>query len=117
MIIKDQILSKRHYSIDRQASLTASGKTTDMIDTQLFSCHTIQMVVSNINTNVVLRAEGSLDGTNWFNLDDLDSDLTITSNGTYMMYKPTFVCLYIRINFVSESGGTSAVIDVTYMGE
>lgn len=73
---------------------------------------TIAVVVAAINTNVVLRAEGSMDGTNWFNLSADNTDTTITANGTYGFNVEVAVD-NIRLNFVSESGGTNATIDAT----
>lgn len=77
--------------------------------------HTIVALVDNINTNVVLRAEGTIDGTNYFNLSDADTDRTITAGGPYafVFYG---ILKGIRIRFVSESGGTTATVDVKYIG-
>jgi len=95
--------------------LTASG-TTDGLLVQYIRNHTFQVVVANINTSVTVRCEGSLDGTNYFNLSDAGANTTITSDGTYLFHKYQFSTKYVRFNFVSESGGTSATIDVTYLG-
>ena len=63
-----------------------------------------QFRVRDIVTNVVVRAEGSLDGREWFNLDAGDEDYTITENGIYSMHFQGYVS-YVRFNWVSESGG------------
>ena len=92
-----------------EASSTASYECVD------FLYHTFQYTITLIDTNVVVRAEGSLDGTNWANLDANDIDTTKTANGTYLF---TFFgkINFIRFTFVSEAGGTAAKIDVKYLG-
>lgn len=77
--------------------------------------HTVAVTVASIDTNVVVRIEGTIDGTNVFNLSDTDTDTTITANGTYG-FMATGSLIGIRVNFVSESGGTAATIDAKYLG-
>ena len=63
-----------------------------------------QFRARDLVTNVVVRAEGSLDGREWFNLDAGDEDYEITENGIYAMHFRGYVS-YVRFNWVSESGG------------
>lgn len=77
--------------------------------------HTIALTVANIDTNIVVRIEGTIDGTLAFNLSNSDTDTTLTANGTYG-FKHTGSLTGIRVNFVSESGGTAATIDAKYLG-
>lgn len=63
--------------------------------------------VSSINTNVVVRLDGSLDGTNYA---PIVSGQTITSNGTTFYSATGFPVKFIQPVFVSESGGTAAVV-------
>jgi len=71
-----------------------------------------QVKVASMTTNVVYRLEGSLNGTDWFNLDSVN--ITKTADGTYSIdYRGTGQILYIRFYWVSESGGTAATIDVS----
>ena len=44
-------------------------------------------------------------------LDDDRVDKQETANGTFKLYKSNFKCKFIRVNFVSEVGGTAATID------
>ena len=97
------------------AQLNDTG-TTSSLNVEKFSNHTFQLVTANISTNAIVRAEGSLDDSNWFNMSDDNSDTTLTTDGTYCMYKANFKTKYIRVNFVSESGATNTTIDVDYMG-
>lgn len=70
----------------------------------------ITLLVASINTNVVVRIEGSNDGTNWTNLSANNTDTTITTNGCYG-FNFEGCPASIRVTFVSESGGTAATID------
>jgi len=91
------------------AQLTATGNT-DSVSMAGYSHAFITVKVSAINTNVVIRIEGSNNGTDWANLAATDTDTTITVNGTYA-FTFTGSPAFIRLNFVSESGGTDATID------
>jgi hypothetical protein len=95
--------------------LTEPGSTTGFA-TPGKTDHTVAATVAAINTNVVVRVEGSVDNTSWFNLDASETDTTISSNGT-RGFKFTGALAYIRLTFVSESGGTAATIDAKYLGQ
>lgn len=105
--------------------LVAPG-VTDEVSVEGAKNHTTSVTVASINTNVLLQVEGSVDGTNYFKLpleDVVVSGLaitsnvaTITANGTYLLYVKDVTIKNIRTNFVSESGGTAATIDVLYLG-
>jgi len=90
-------------------TLTAAG-ATDFANSSRADNAVFQVTVTTIGTNVVVRFEGSLDATNWFNLDSNNVDTTITANGTYgysMMQAPV---AYMRGRLVSLSGGTPSVV-------
>ena len=70
---------------------------------------TFQVTVSSIGTNVVVRFEGSLDDTSFFNLDQSGADTTITANGTYGFALNGCPIKFVRIHLVSLSGGTPTV--------
>lgn len=70
---------------------------------------TFQVTVSSIGTNVVVRFEGSLDDTSFFNLDQSGADTTITANGTYGFALNGCPIKFVRIRLVSLSGGTPTV--------
>lgn len=91
--------------------LTAPGSTTGLrVSNNIY--HTMQYKLANKNTNVVVKLQGSLDNTNWF---DITSEATQTANGTYYLSFEGII-KYIRFTFVSESGGTAATLDVIYLG-
>jgi len=95
--------------------LKAVGET-DSLNVIGMSYHTFKYKIASINTNVVLRFEGSDDSTDWFNLDDNRIDITETANGTYKKHKPNFRCDYVRGYLVSESGGSDVTVDIVYIG-
>ena len=90
-------------------TLTSAG-TTDFANSASADNAVFQVTVSSIGTNVVVRLEGSLDATNWFNLDSANTDTTITANGTtgYSLMQAPVV--YVRGRLVSVSGGTPSVV-------
>jgi len=88
-------------------SLTAAGTTGSIkVNAQAV---TFQVTVSSIGTNVVVRFEGSLDDTNFFNLDQDELDTTITANGTRGFALNGCPVEYVRLRLVSVSGGTPTV--------
>ena len=70
----------------------------------------LSATVSSINTNVIVRLDGSLDGVNY---GPIISGQTITANGTSFYSVTNFPVKYIQPVFVSESGGTAAVVSLS----
>lgn len=95
-------------------TLSAPGVTA-ALPVSAYQEHVIQCKVTNVNTNVVLRIEGSNDGTNFFNLSETEEDTTITADGTYG-FKYSGLVEYIRVRMVSEDGGTDVTVTSTYSG-
>ena len=88
-------------------SLTAAGTTGSIkVNAQAVS---FQVTVTGIGTNVVVRFEGSLDDTNFFNLNENELDTTITANGTRGFALNGCPVEYVRLRLVSFSGGTPTV--------
>jgi hypothetical protein len=69
--------------------------------------YTLFVTVGNINTNVVVALNGSIDGTNW---SKLIANQTITSAGTTHYNVANHPVKYIQPVFVSEAGGTTATV-------
>jgi hypothetical protein len=93
--------------------LTTAGTTTPSVnfaDRLNAACTDIvfQVTVASIGTNVVIRFEGSLDGTNFFNLDST-GDTTLTLNGTTGYSVQNSPLKAVRGRLVSISGGTPSV--------
>jgi len=90
-------------------TLTAAG-VTDYANSSRADNTVFQVTVSSIGTNVVIRLEGSLDASNWFNLDAYNVDTTITANGTYGYSVMQAPVVYMRGRLVSLSGGSPSVV-------
>jgi len=103
-------------------ALTAPGSTPALFVGRITN-HVFQFIISNINTNVVLKLEGSNNAkddppdvaSDWFNMDPNGTTVTKTANGSDA-FKRTAAVNWIRLTFVSESGGTDAVILPQYVG-
>lgn len=98
--------------VHTETQLTAPDQTTTSRQLTGYRHAAWQIVVANINTSITLRFEGSNDNTNWSNLDTSKTDKTITANNVYEEEKTFCNFEYVRVKFVSESGGTSATIDI-----
>lgn len=110
--IYDALVSGSTADEDSWAALTAPGSTSSVSGYGMLR-HALQITVASINTDVVVRFEGSFDGTNWFNMDS--ADLTITLNGTYHIQSEK-LAKQVRGTFVSETGGTAATVTFKYYG-
>ena len=98
--------------------ITATSGGSDSVNMVSLDTHNIykhavfQVTVASINTNVIVRLQGSLDNTNWYHLDEALQDNTYTANGTYLIeYRGEGCSRYLRLYKVSESGGTDTTID------
>lgn len=68
-----------------------------------------QITVASIGTSVTIRLEGSLDNTNFFNLDESESDTDLTANGTFGYALAGCPVKYVRVRLVSIDGGSPTV--------
>lgn len=93
------------------APLTATGTTASCTvadpDNAGASSVAFQVTVASITTSVVVRFEGSLDGTNFFPL--AASDTTISSNGTTGYNFANFPLKAVRGRLVTITAGTPTV--------
>jgi hypothetical protein len=94
--------------------LTAPGSgfayTIDLPNRSAPLNYSLFVTVTNINTNVVVRLDGSVDGTNYA---PVITGQTITGNGTYFYGLQNTPLKNVQPVFVSESGGTAAVVTFT----
>jgi len=98
------------FTTEALTSLTATGVTSSVkVNAQAV---TFQVTVSSIGTNVQVRFEGSLDNTNFFNLDDEDQDTTISADGTTGYALNGCPVEFVRLRLVSITGGTPTVSTV-----
>lgn len=100
--------------LNTQEVLSAPGNGT-AVTVEDFENWTLAYTVATINTNVIVKPQGSLDGTNFF---DLAASATQTANGTYAFTftGQTPACKVARLNWVSEAGGTAATITTNFAG-
>jgi len=95
--------------------LTAPGDT-DTVKVIGVKNFVWQYTIASIDTSVDVIAYGSLDNSNWFNLDVDDVVTTQTANGTYALrYDGDGEVAYTKFNFNAEVGGTAATVDVIFM--
>jgi hypothetical protein len=86
----------------------STTETVDVYTANYLSTRNYSMLVtvSNIDDSVVVRLEGTLDGTNF---GPMLSE-TITQDGTYAYNSTGFPVRKLRANFFRENGGTNAVV-------
>lgn len=94
------------------AALNTGGTSTTALQVavqDIAACKTFvfQINATSVGTNVVVRAEGSLDGTNYFNLGS--GDTTITASGVSKLNFVDLPVKYVRATLVSITGGTPTV--------
>lgn len=72
-----------------------------------------EFIVASIGTNIKIRVEISLDGTNWVNADHAGVDTIIEANGSYSM-KMNLGALYwyAKFSWISTSGGSPTIVSV-----
>lgn len=86
--------------------------TSDTLDKSTYNTATIQIkAVANAKT-ATAKIEGSLNGSDWFNIPyrtpasdtSVNTDLTINADGTYIYYiDPKFV-RYLRVDVTANTG-------------
>jgi hypothetical protein len=74
--------------------------------------YTLTVTVQHIDTNVVVRLEGSLDGTNFAAM----ISNTISTNGTYTYNVSGFPMKQVRANFLQRTGGDNAIVTFQIAG-
>lgn len=94
------------FEVEDLGELTVAGVTDSVLCGGVNV--TFQVKLASVGTNVVIRLEGSLNNTDFFNLAASNADYTLTANGTYgyVLFAPV---KYIRLRLVSLSGGTPTV--------
>lgn len=111
---------------DDYTQLTAAG-VTDATKVRGMKNHTFQVTLANKNTNVIVSVDGSTDGTSFGELTMENTAVaglaittnraTITVDGTYLIVVKNTSLHSVKFNFISESGGSTATLDVVYLGQ
>jgi hypothetical protein len=105
------------------SALDTSGNATDHLECRNFRNHTLAFTATAATTTV--RAEGSLDGVNFFGVDpsgnnspDASGNTTYTNPGTYCLSLSETAINYIRLKLVSYTGPDTShsVTAITYRG-
>lgn len=97
------------FSISPQLDAPGLGTLVEVAANDGFRTtdYTLIAIVSNINTSVVVRLDGSIDGTNFA---PIIADQTISSNGPHAFSVSGRPVKWVRPRFVSEVGGTAALV-------
>ena len=97
------------FSTDTELAQPQLGTLTQVAENNLLSTrdYTLIATVTNINTNVV---DGSIDGTNFA---QIIAPQTITANGHSVFSVSGRPVKFVRPRFVSESGGTAALVTLS----
>lgn len=86
------------------ATGTGAGSSSNLFSA--YATFTFYKRVVGTFTALVVNYEGSLDGTNWF---QLGTDSTLVATATFVVDKP---CRYVRANVTSFTGGTNVSVDM-----
>jgi hypothetical protein len=97
------------FSVESTLSAPAVGTALQVAVNNTFSTrdYTFIVTVANVDTNVIVRLEGSVDGTNYA---PIIANQTITANGTTVYSVSGRPVKWLRTNWVSEAGGTAATV-------
>ena len=94
-------------------SLIAPGNFP-AFSTKGFDEATIALVLTAINTSVGLTIEGKIGTAGWENLYQADSLVATSNDSYYFTYSKCASLDSVRAKWISEAGGTNAVIDIVY---
>ncbi len=85
---------------------TGTGAGSALILYGTYGTFTFYKRITGVFSALVVNYEGSLDGTNWF---QLGTDNTLTAGATFVTDKP---CKFVRANVGTFTGGTDVSVDV-----
>jgi hypothetical protein len=97
------------FSISTQLDAPGLGTLVEVAANDGFRTtdYTLIAIVSNINTSVTVRLDGSIDGTNFA---PIIADQVISANGPHVFSVGNRPVKWVRPRFVSEAGGTAALV-------
>ena len=97
------------FFTDTSLSAPGDGTVLQVASNNFFATksYTLTVTVASINTNVVVRLDGSIDGTNYA---PIIAAQTITNNGTTVYSVADRPVKFVKAVFVSEAGGNSATV-------
>ena len=97
------------FFTDTTLSAPGDGTVLQVASNNFFATksYTLIVTLANKNTSVVVRLDGSIDGTNYA---PIIANQTISANGTTSYSVSERPVKFIKPVFVSESGGTDATV-------
>ena len=97
------------FFTDTSLSAPGDGTVLQVASNNFFATksYTLIVTLANKNTNVVVRLDGSIDGTNYA---PIIANQTISANGTTSYSVSDRPVKFIKPVFVSETGGTDATV-------
>ena len=95
------------FFTDTSLSAPGDGTVLQVASNNFFATksYTLTGTVADIDTHVVIRLDGSIDGTNYA---PIIAAQTITSNGTSVYSVSDRPVKFVKAVFVSESGGDNS---------
>ena len=95
------------FFTDTTFSAPGDGTVLQVASNNFFATksYTLTVTVADIDTNVVVRLDGSIDGTNYA---PIIAAQTITANGTSVYCVADSPVKFVKALFVSESGGDNS---------
>ena len=95
------------FFTDTTLSAPGDGTVLQVASNNFFATksYTLTVTVADIDTNVVVRLDGSIDGTNYA---PIIAAQTITANGTSVYSVADRPVKFVKAVFVSESGGDNS---------
>ena len=97
------------FFTDTSLSAPGDGTVLQVASNNFFATksYTLIVTLADKNTSVVVRLEGSIDGTNYA---PIIANQTISANGTTSYSVSDRPVKFIKPVFVSEAGGTDATV-------
>ena len=92
---------------DTTLTAPGDGSVLQVVENNFFATenYTLIVTVAEIDTNVIVRLDGSIDGTNYA---PIIAAQTITTNGSFSYSVSGRPVKFIKPVFVSESGGDNS---------
>jgi len=110
-ILRNEVDSNNTYNIGS----VSVGERTESIDMIGYGSAIIQYTVSDIGANVITGIEVSNDGVKFDNANTSNAWTTKTANGTYT-FRFDGKARYLRLHWVSASGGSPSIDDIIIFG-
>ena len=96
------------FTQDTTLSTAGDGTALQVAQNNFFATndYTLMVVVASIGTNVIVRLDGSIDGTNYA---PIIAAKTITTDGSHAYSVSGMPVKWIKPVFISKSGGSPTV--------